>query len=153
MTDIKEILSVVITNNSRLKELPTKNYQLIFARDTKTIALDFNGKRTTYSQIVTLRSENERLAVLAPVKDVFYFVYETSCLWTYDSKWIQITTPPREVLFKSSTTQEFPPVGNELCLYIAENENKLYRWDDTTIKYYCVGSDYNDIKIINGGGA
>lgn len=153
MTDIKEILSVVITNNSRLKELPTKNYQLIFARDTKTIALDFNGKRTTYSQIVTLQSENERLAVLAPVKDVFYFVYETSCLWTYDSKWIQITTPPREVLFKSSTTQEFPSVGNELCLYIAENENKLYRWDDTTIKYYCVGSDYNDIKIINGGGA
>lgn len=153
MAEMKEILSVVITNGSKLHELPVKHSQLIFIKDTKTIALDYNGIRTTYSNIVTLQTEQERLAILAPVCGLFYFILETSCLWAYEDKWIQITTPPREVLFKSSTTQEFPPVGNELCLYIAENENKLYRWDDTTIKYYCVGSDYNDIKIINGGGA
>ena len=42
MAEIKEILSVVVTNGSRLKELPIKNFQLIFARDTKTIALDLS---------------------------------------------------------------------------------------------------------------
>lgn len=153
MTEMKEILSVVITNDSKLHELPIKHSQLIFVKDTKTVILDYNGQRTTYTQIMSLQNEQERLAILAPVRGLFYFILETSCLWTYDEEWIQITSPPHDVTFKGGTINDFPPVGNELCLYIAKNENKLYRWDDTTIKYYCVGSDYNDIKIINGGGA
>lgn len=153
MAETKEILSVVITNGSKLHELPVKHSQLIFIKDTKTIALDYKGQRTTYTQIVSLQTEQERLSILAPVRGLFYFILETSCLWTYEDKWMQITSPPHDVTYNGGTINDFPPVGNELCLYIAKDENKLYRWDDTTIKYYCVGSDYNDIKIINGGGA
>lgn len=153
MAETKEILSVVITNGSKLHELPVKHSQLIFIKDTKTIALDYKGQRTTYTQIVSLQTEQERLSILAPVRGLFYFILETSCLWTYEDKWMQITSPPHDVTYNGGTINDFPPVGNELCLYIAKDENKLYRWDDTAIKYYCVGSDYNDIKIINGGGA
>lgn len=153
MAEIKEILSAVITTGSKLSELPIKNYQLIFVKDTQTIALDFNGKRTTYSQVITVQTEAERQAILAPIHGLFYFVQDSCCLWTFDNTWKQITSPPKDVIMKAKNISEFPPLGNELCLYIAQEENKMYRWDDTDIKYYCVGSDYNDIKIINGGSA
>ncbi|WP_343274586.1 hypothetical protein [Ligaoa zhengdingensis] len=48
---------------------------------------------------------------------------------------------------------EFPVVGNIYVMYIDTGTNKTYRWDADALKYYVVGSDYNDIKIINGGGA
>lgn len=44
----------------------------------------------------------------------------------------------------------FPSVGKENILYIDMTENKTYRWDDANLRYYCIGSDYEDIKIING---
>ena len=54
---------------------------------------------------------------------------------------------------KFSTRLEFPNVGDSSKLYIAINENKIYRWDNGSATYYCVGSDYNDIKTIDCGGA
>ena len=48
---------------------------------------------------------------------------------------------------------QFPTIGKEGEIYIDTNNNKTYRWDDANIKYYCIGSDYNEIDIINGGGA
>jgi hypothetical protein len=38
-------------------------------------------------------------------------------------------------------------------LYVATDENKIYRWDSTDSIYRVVGSDYNDIKLIDCGGA
>lgn len=48
---------------------------------------------------------------------------------------------------------QFPTIGKEGKIYIDTQNNKSYRWDDTNIKYYCIGNDYNEINIINGGGA
>lgn len=56
-------------------------------------------------------------------------------------------------VFQAATRYEFPNIGNPYTLYIATEENKSYRWDDTDLKYYCVGSDYNEIEIIYGGDA
>lgn len=56
-------------------------------------------------------------------------------------------------IFPSESHLSFPNVGNKYVLYIAISENRAYRWDDTELKYYCVGSDYEEIKIINGGNA
>ena len=47
----------------------------------------------------------------------------------------------------------FPTVGKPGNIYIDTLTNKLYRWDDDTIKYYCVGSDYSEIDLIDCGGA
>ena len=46
-----------------------------------------------------------------------------------------------------------PNLGDQNIAYIVEKENKVYRWDSTTAKYFVVGSDYNEIKLINGGNA
>ena len=47
----------------------------------------------------------------------------------------------------------FPNIGDTGVLYGDTKENKLYRYDAEQHKYYCVGSDYNDITAIDGGHA
>lgn len=151
--DTKPILSVIGTVKSRLPDLSIKNGQLIFIQDSQTIALDLNGKRTFYNEIITMDTEEQRQSILAPIQGVFYFVQKTYCIWTYDNEWKQLTSPPHEVIVNVDSISNLPSVGNEICLYIVKNENKTYRWDDVDIKYYCIGSDYNDIKTIDGGSA
>lgn len=46
---------------------------------------------------------------------------------------------------------DLPTVGDENKIYVAVDENAIYRWDDKALLYYCIGRDYNDIKFINGG--
>ena len=46
---------------------------------------------------------------------------------------------------------EFPITGKSTSIYVDTSTNKAYRWDDENTKYFCVGSDYNDIDCINGG--
>ena len=41
---------------------------------------------------------------------------------------------------------------DEKLSYIDKGENRVYRWDDANLKYYTVGSDYNEIEIIDGTG-
>ena len=48
---------------------------------------------------------------------------------------------------------KFPNIGNKNYLYIDSSTNTTYRWDETELKYYCVGSDYREIEIIIGGKA
>lgn len=47
----------------------------------------------------------------------------------------------------------FPNIGDAGVLYGDTKENKLYRYDAEQHKYYCVGSNYNDITAIDGGHA
>ena len=56
-----------------------------------------------------------------------------------------------ELILRYQSIHEFPNIGDESKLYISTSTNSLYRWDDTSIKYYCMGSDYNNIEVINGG--
>ena len=52
-----------------------------------------------------------------------------------------------------ATHYDFPNIGEDNVGYIATEENKIYRWDSTETKYYCIGSDYNEIKTLDGGNA
>lgn len=56
-----------------------------------------------------------------------------------------------ELILRYQSIHEFPNIGDESKLYISTSTNSLYRWDVTSIKYYCIGSDYNNIEVINGG--
>ena len=51
-----------------------------------------------------------------------------------------------------SVRGELPSVGTSGIRYVVKDENKTYRWDDTNMKYFCVGSDYNDIDVIDARG-
>lgn len=50
-----------------------------------------------------------------------------------------------------ATLFDFPTIGNEGNLYIDKSQNRAYRWDDSELKYFCVGADWDDIEIIDGG--
>lgn len=58
-----------------------------------------------------------------------------------------------EVITKD-THFDFPNVGDVRNIYVASIENRTYRYDVNLGKYYCIGSNYDEIeKIIIEGGA
>lgn len=152
MSDLQTILKVISTNDSQLSKLPIKNGQLIFAHDKQQIYLDVQNKRTCYEQIVTLNTEEQRTSLLAPI-DGFYFIMETAILWRYSDDWIQITSQPAKQIVLEDSYLKFPVVGNENQIYIDTTENATYHWDEQSVKYYCIGRDYMNVKVINGGSA
>lgn len=169
------ILSVCATTSSKLKDLGIKDGQLIFVHDNNQIAFDFDGKRKIYNQITELESEAERQSLLAPITGQYYFVIETTTLWTFNGGWIQLTIRPEkldaydeeikkyiqktisdavnDIVLPFDNLFLFPITGSANTIYIDTTSNKTYRWDDVNLKYYVIGSDYNDIKTINGGSA
>lgn len=146
------ILKVISTVDSKLSSLSQKNGQLIFCKDTRRILLDLNDIRTAYEQITTINLESQRTEMLSPING-FYYVLDTNVLWRYSGEWIQLTTPPSEIVYLSETYLDFPSVGGIDTLYIDAGDNAIYRWDDTLSKYFCIGRDYKEIQIINCGGA
>ena len=151
MADVKQstVLSVIGTVKSKLSDLSIKNGQLIFVQDSQKIALDFNGKRVFYNQIVILKTEQERQELLAPVEGLFYFVLGTAVLWTYSTDWIQITNSPEEILFVGTT---LPELGSEKTIYVNKANKNISIWDKETGAYIIVGESYDTIsddEIIN----
>lgn len=141
-TSTKPVLSVCATTASKVKELSINDGQLIFVHDTGKIALDFNGKRVFYNQIIELNAEIERVNLLAPISGKYYFVVETAVLWTYQSKWVQITTPPEEVVFIGT---DLPELGSKKTLYIDKENKSISVWDESNRNYMVVGEKINSI--------
>ena len=140
------IVKVISTVDSRYKTLPVTDGNLIFVRDTHTVAMDYNGSRTEYHDITTL-TDQERQSTLAPVVG-FYYCTDTNILWRYQEEWVQVTTPP--AVIEAETSLLFPLTGRIGCIYVDTTNNASYRWDNTDLKYYCIGRDYNEIQIIDG---
>ena len=131
----KSVLSACATVGSKLPDLPIKDGQLIFVQDKHKIALDFGGKRTFYNQIEELATDGARISMLAPVTGFFYFVIETAVLWTYRNGWVQITTPPREVVFFGT---ELPELGVPKTLYVDTSRKEISVWDVDAAEYVVV---------------
>ena len=99
----------------------------------------YNGKRVFYNQIEEIATEQERKSILAPVTGSYYFVIDTAVLWTYQDKWIQITTQPESVV---QIGVEFPELGSNKTLYV-NKKGGISVWDDE-IKDYIVVADKNE---------
>lgn len=56
----------------------------------------------------------------------------------------------KNIIQQFSSLYAFPTPGDESIIYLDKSTNKTYRWDDNNTRYYCIGSDYEDIKIIDG---
>ena len=140
----KQILSVIATTASRVKDLVIKDGQLVFVQDVGRIAFDFNGKRVFYNQIIELETEYERSSLLSPSSG-YYFIIETAVLWFYDDKWTQITTQPEEIVFIGT---EMPSLGKPSTLYVDKTNKEISVWDETTNGYIVV-ADKTDIKDVD----
>lgn len=95
--DSNAVLTVRTTIGSKVANLGISDGQLIFVRDKRQVALDFDGRRTFYNLIEELATDGARLSLLAPVTGAYYFVVETGVLWAYQDDWIRLTTSPEEI--------------------------------------------------------
>lgn len=138
----KPVLSACATVGSKLPDLVIKDGQLIFVQDKHKIALDFGGKRIFYNQIEELATEGARAAMLAPVSGLFYFVIDSAVLWTYRDRWIQLTTPPKEVVFFGT---ELPEFGVTKTLYVDTSRKEISVWDDSLSAYIVVADKTNEL--------
>lgn len=142
-TGKKTVLSVCATTSKRLPELVIKDGQLIFVQDKHRIAFDFGGKRKFYNQIEELTTEEERIALVAPVVGSYYFVIKTAVLWTFQDKWIQLTTPPEEVVFIGA---QLPELGSVKTIYTNVVNKEISVWDNETQKYIVVADKTEEIS-------
>lgn len=135
-TTTKNVLSLIATSSSKLRDVVIKNGQLIFIKDLGRIALDFDNKRTFYNQIVELNTEGERLDLKTPLNG-YYFVIDEACLWFYNGEWVQITHKPEEVVFIGV---ELPQLGQKSKLYVDTDDREISVWDEETNKYIIVSN-------------
>lgn len=131
--------TIVATTSDRVKDLIVKNGQLIFIRDKGRIAFDFKGERVFYNQITELDTEHER-SVLSTPKNGYYFVIETAVLWFYNGEWVQVTTPPEDIVFIGV---ELPELGQAKTLYVDKDDKEISVWDEESDKYIVV-SNYTE---------
>lgn len=151
MEDINtnSFLSVVATTSERVKELPIKNGQLIFARDEKygfhRIAMDLKGSRIFYNQITVLESEYDKTALSSPSTG-YYFVISSACLYKYQNEtWERLTKEPDEVVFIGV---ELPELGQakENVLYVNKAEKEIVVFDGASNEYIIVSDYTNEVS-------
>ena len=140
-TTIRTALSVCATTSSRLPDLAIKNGQLIFIQDKCRIAFDFGDSRKFYNQIIELATDSERIAIEEPVAGSYYFVIETAVLWTYQDRWVQLTTTPEEIVFIGT---EIPTLGSANKLYVDKLNKEISIWDEEANGYIMI-SNYCDV--------
>lgn len=140
-------LSLFEVTQSQLQSVAITDGQLIVCTDTGNFYRDLDGQR------IVLGASIEKVSTLpiAPLNNKVYLLLSDQSLWYYEDDWIQLSN--RRVINTVSTYASLPSVGSEACIYIVKNQNKTYRWDDDSNRYYCIGSDYNDIDVIDGGTA
>ena len=142
-TTIKQVMSLVATSSSKIRELIIKDGQLIFIQDLGRIAFDFKGKRVFYNQIVEIETEAERLNLDSPLNG-YYFVIDTACLWMYKDGWIQITDRPEEVVFIGT---ELPQLGQASKIYAntTEGAENVSVWSEELGAYVIVADKTQDV--------
>ena len=135
-TTTRQVMSLIATSSSKIRELVIKDGQLIFMQDVGRIAFDFKGKRVFYNQIVELETEAERLDLNSPLNG-YYFVINTACLWMYKNGWIQITEKPQEIVFIGT---ELPQLGqaNKIYANTTEGAENISVWSEELGAYVIV---------------
>ena len=134
----KASMSVVVTTSEKLSSLLIKNGQLIFVKDKRRIAFDFNDRRTFYNQITELETDYERTSISSPSYG-YYFVIDTAVLWRYDDGWVQITSKPDDIVFIGA---ELPELGQakEKTLYVDKTKKEISVYDKTADSYIVVAN-------------
>ena len=85
MADIKFIPKA--RNANAIPNEPFSNGSLIAATDTGELYVDYNGARMRIGDVITLETEAQRIATLAPLPKLYY-VTETGKLWRFADEWV-----------------------------------------------------------------
>lgn len=131
-------MKFIATTSDKMKDIEVVSGQLIFSRDDRVIYLD-TDVRTSFQQIIALMDEAQRVNMVAPINNAYYFVEESCILYYYTNKtWKAITTPPDEkTVFLGE--EKLPTTGKASTLYITKTG--IYQWDEETNDYICMGGE------------
>ena len=139
-------LSLYQGSQSEIENSPVVEGSLSVATDSGNFYYGSSDTRILLgSGVVTVSS-----LPLAPISNRLYLC--NGKLWLYSSDWICINADP-EIIITKDTSSSFPSIGEADYIYIDKSQNRVYRWDGADAKYYCIGSDWSNIQIINGGSA
>ena len=141
----KQMMSIIATTSERISELVIKNGQLIFIHDVGRIALDYNGKRTFYNQVIELETEQERLEI-TPNNGKYYFVIETGIFWRYFNEWKPLTHNAEDVVFIGNELPEFGK-ANTIYADTTEEAECITVWDEETNSYKVVADKTQTISV------
>ena len=107
-------------------------------------------------QFKILRGLSSTLQTTAPKQlGTWYLTTDTNELFVGSGTPENVSIEPvnQQVVFVSEST--LPLTGRSGIVYISEEENRIYRYDEIQGKFVLLngGADYNDIKVINCGDA
>lgn len=141
----KQMMSIIATTSERISDLVIKNGQLIFIYDMGRIALDYNGKRTFYNQVIELNTEQDRLEI-EPSNGKYYFIIETGVFWRYFNEWKPLTSNSENTVFIGN---ELPSLGSAGVLYADTTEEAecITVWDEEKQCYKVVADKTQTISV------
>jgi hypothetical protein len=82
-------LSLIETIQTKLPTLTKQDGQLIVVRDNASLYVDLDGNRVYISDWIDISTDEERLAMISPLSNKYYYVVETNKIWRYVSgSWV-----------------------------------------------------------------
>lgn len=85
-------LKLIETIQTKLPTLSKTDGQLIVVRDNASLYVDLDGNRIYISDWIDVSTETDRLAMLTPLSNKYYYVIETNKIWRYiGGSWFSIT--------------------------------------------------------------
>ena len=76
-------LNLIETIQTKLSTLTKKDGQLIVVRDNASLHIDLDGNRIYISDWIDISTDEERLAMISPLSNKYYYVVETNKIWRY----------------------------------------------------------------------
>lgn len=85
-------LKLIETIQTKLPTLSKTDGQLIVVRDNASLHIDLDGNRIYISDWIDIETDTDRLAMLTPLNNKYYYVVETNKIWRYISgSWVLVT--------------------------------------------------------------
>ena len=98
-------LNLIETIQTKLSTLTKKDGQLIIIRDNASLYVDLDGARIYISDWIDISTDEERLAMLTPLNNKYYYVVSTNKIWRYISgSWVQVTLHNASDILYDNTT-------------------------------------------------
>lgn len=122
-------LKLYDTTSSKLNTLETIGGQVIVSKDDACLYIDMDSVgRLKITDWVELKTDNDRLAVLAPIAGKIYYVVETNAIWKYiEGKWKYLNEVNKEELLQY--------VLENLVISETNNGNEIEFWTGTKAEY------------------
>ena len=124
-------LNLIETIETKLPTLTKTDGQLIVIRDNASLYVDLDGARIYISDWIDVSTDEERLAMLTPLSNKYYYVVETNKIWRYISgSWVLVTSKNYEDLNGKPQIEGVELVGNKTLADFGGKKQIRISWED-----------------------